>query len=163
MEMLESAQQEINKMAHRLDMMQNTLPPPPSLEQYTAYPPSNTSTVPALPSVIPSLPTLYTCKPGSSGSLGIVPAQLRSGLFQRNPLLQPGGVTGVIPLPTPVIVMQNASGPRDPVPTSNRSGFNHGSREVIVPVNSQLDSELSENENGGFSYQVKYHTVKTRT
>eukprot|EP00794_Sanderia_malayensis_P017270 gene17270-18996_t len=131
MQILESAQQEIDKMAKKLDMMQNLLPTS-TIEQYNPSLPAMNTIVPAVASGIHSLHGLSSRPTGLPNT--VFPDQfnpagpVQTTAFVHHPVLSSS-------IPAPVIVMQNMSDAKLVSKTKLKQ------REIIVPLRGEKDDE----------------------
>ena len=139
MEILESAQKEINKMALKLDLMQNVLPPS-NIDPINSFLTNSSICLPPLSGTITSITT-----PAFQETLPIIPGELNARILPNSIYTRQHSIAGVLPVPSPVIVMQNA-------PEQRRSPrARSSSREVIVSVGSEGKEDANEDQGDFYS------------
>ena len=139
MEILESAQKEINKMAIKLDLMQNVLPPS-NINPINSFLSNSSIVLPPLSSTVTSVTT-----PIFQETLPIIPGELSTRILPSSIYTRQHSIAGVLPVPSPVIVMQNA-------PEQRRSPrVRSSSREVILSIGSEGKEDSNEDQ-GNFYF-----------
>ena len=133
LEILESAQKEIEKMAHQLDLMQNIVPTNTN-DPFNILLPGST-TLPALSSALTSV-----TRPVFQEALPVLPGNNGLMLSSVNPTQQV--FTGVLPLQTPVMMVPK---PQDkPVFAGNKQL----GREIVIPLHDEKDEVMYEDDEG---------------
>ncbi|XP_065052196.1 zinc finger CCCH domain-containing protein 14-like [Rhopilema esculentum] len=133
LEILESAQKEIEKMAHQLDLMQNIAPTSMNDPFNTLLP--GPTTLPALSSVLTSV-----TRPIFQEALPVLPGNNGLMLSSVNPTQQV--FTGVLPLQTPVMMVPKPQ--EEPVFAGNKQL----GREIVIPLHDEKDELMYEDDEG---------------